>query len=100
MDLYKIIYHPLVLTEDFKKIPQGDQRKILSAIFKKLSKDPYAYGKPLQGELKGYFRLRIMDYRAIYRIENKKIIVEVIKIGIRKDLIVYIHAAKRLKKFL
>ncbi|MFA6305612.1 MAG: type II toxin-antitoxin system RelE/ParE family toxin [Candidatus Gracilibacteria bacterium] len=97
MDSYKITYHPLVFEEDLKKIPQGDQRKILSAIFKKLSKDPYAYGKPLQKELKGYFRLRIMDYRAIYRIEKREIIVEVVKIGIRKDLIVYLQAAKRLK---
>lgn len=97
MNQYKIIYHPLVFEEDFKKIPQGDQRKILSAIFKKLSKDPYSYGKPLQKELKGYFRLRVMDYRVIYRVKNSQIIVEVIKIGIRKDLIVYIQAAKRLK---
>lgn len=95
--MYKIVYHKLVLDKDFKKIPQSDQKKIILTIDKKLTVDPVHFGKPLLGELKGYFRLRIDPYRVIYRIEKEKIIVEIIQIGLRKDLMVYIAAAKRLK---
>ncbi|MFA5948123.1 MAG: type II toxin-antitoxin system RelE/ParE family toxin [Candidatus Gracilibacteria bacterium] len=94
--MYKIIYHHLVIEEDLKKISISDKRKIFYAIFKKLSKDPIAYGKPLSGNLKGYFRLRIDEYRVIYRIEKETINVKIIKIGLRKDSIVYTQAMKRL----
>lgn len=95
--MYEIIYHPLV-AEDFKKILKHDLRKIIAAILKKLRIDPFAYGKALSGELKGYFRLRVGQYRVIYRIEKERVVVEIIKIGIRKDLIMYLQMAKRLKK--
>ena len=96
--MWHVKIHRLVLAEDFKKIPSGDQKHILQVIHKKLSLDPQAYGKPLSGEFAGYFRLRIEDYRAVYRILKKEIIVLVIKIGIRKDDTVYRELFTRLKK--
>ncbi|MBD3331111.1 hypothetical protein GF354_06350 [Candidatus Peregrinibacteria bacterium] len=94
--MYKVYYHKLVLKEDFKNLSISDQRKIVKAIRKKLSKDPEAFGKPLKKELKGYYRLRVGFYRIIYRIEKKKVVVYIIKIGLRKDLKVYLESAKRL----
>lgn len=94
--MYKVLYHKLVLEEDLKKFPKNDLRKIFKAVKKKLKKEPEVFGKPLGSELKGYFRLRVDFYRVIYRIDKGKIIVFVIKIGLRKNLKVYIEAAKRL----
>lgn len=94
--MHKILYHKLVLSKDFKKISKSDRKKIINAIHKKLSLSPETFGKPLQSELKGYFRLRIDPYRVIYRIEKERITVFVIQIDLRKDFIVYIEAAKRL----
>lgn len=94
--MYKIFYHKLVLSKDFKKVPKGDLRKIINAIHKKLFLSPETFGKPLQSELKGYFRLRIDPYRVIYRIEKERIFVFIVQIGLRKDFIVYLEAAKRL----
>lgn len=93
---WEIQYNKLIFKKDFKKIPEGEQRKIVKTINKKLKKDPEAFGKPLTGNLKGYYRLRIDPYRVIYRIEKNKIIVYIIHIGLRKDFLVYIEAAKRL----
>jgi mRNA interferase RelE/StbE len=94
--MYEIVYHSLVLKDDFKKISKADQKKLVRAIDKKLTQAPDVFGKPLSAELRGYYRLRLDPYRVIYRIEKQKIIVYVIKIGLRKDLLAYIQAAKRL----
>lgn len=95
--MYKIIFHDLVYSDDFKNIPKSDQKRIFKVINKKLKYEPEIFGKPLQAKLKGFYRLRIDQYRVIYRINKKRIEVFIIKIGLRKDLIAYIKAAQRLK---
>ncbi len=95
--MYRVVYHNLVLKKDLKKIPKSDQKKIVRTINKKLSSTPGSFGKPLIGDLKGYYRLRTDPYRVIFRINKKEIIVCIIKVGLRKDLIAYIESAKRLK---
>lgn len=96
--LWRIKIHRLVLSEDFKPISYPDQRLILKDIRKKLSIDPKNYGKPLLGELKGYWRLRVKDYRVIYKIREDAVEVLIIKVGIRRDEEVYKRALHRLKK--
>ncbi len=94
--MYEIFYHRFVLEKDFKKIPAGNKKKIFRTIHKKLSAHPEAFGKPLLGELKGYYRLRLDPYRIVYRIEKQKIVVFILHIGLRKNFLVYIESAKRL----
>lgn len=96
--IWQVKIHKLILSEDFRFISPSDQRLILKAIRKKLTVDPENYGKPLTGELKGYWRLRIGDYRAIYKIQADRVEVLVIKVGIRKDERVYRELFYRLKK--
>lgn len=95
---WKIKIHKLVLLEDFKSINYPDQKIILRDIHKKLSFEPESYGKPLSGELKGYWRLRVKDYRVIYKIREDTIEVLVIKVGIRRDEEVYKKLFYRLKR--
>ena len=96
--MWQIKIHPLVLEVDFKTIPRPQQKAILKAIQKKLTIDPQNYGQPLRGEFSGYWRLRVEDYRVIYRIINEQVLVRVVKIGIRKDDRVYQEFFSRLKK--
>lgn len=96
--MWQIKIHRLVLEEDLKRITAFQQKLILKNIKKKLSLDPQAYGKPLSGEFVGLWRLRIEDYRVIYRILKAQVVVLVIKIGIRRDLQVYEELFLRLKK--
>ena len=98
MFIWKVKIHKLVLSEDFKPISRFAQKAILKAIHRKLSIAPREYGKPLFGELKGYWRLRIGDYRAIYKIRKDVVEVLVIKVGIRRDDEVYKKLIPRLKK--
>lgn len=87
--IWKVKIHKSVLSEDFKSISYPDQKLILKDIHKKLCFDPKNYGKPLLGELKGYWRLRVKDYRVIYKIREDVVEVLVIKVGIRRDEAVY-----------
>lgn len=98
--MWKIYFHSLVEKEDFKKIDQADQKLIVKSIVKKLSNNPDVFGKPLTGLLKGFWRLRVDDYRVIYRIEKKQIIVQIVKIGIRRDSEVYEEMLKRIPRLL
>ena len=50
-----------------------------------LSGNPY-YGKPLKGNKKGCYSLRVGEYRIIYEVYPSKKIVYIIRIGHRKDI--------------
>ena len=52
-----------------------------------LTEDPEKQGKPLTGELTGFRSLRAVGqrYRIIYRIEEGKVLVLVMAMGIRKE---------------
>ena len=51
-----------------------------------LTNNPRATGKALQGQLTGYWRYRVGDYRLICHIKDGELIILVIKIGHRKDV--------------
>lgn len=97
MFIWKIKIHKLVLSEDFRSISHSAQKRILRDIHKKLTIAPFEYGKPLVGELKGYWRLRIGNYRTIYRIKKDIAEILVIKVGIRRDNEVYKKLIPRIK---
>ena len=56
--------------------------KVKEALFN-LQNNPYG-GKPLVGDKKGCYRIRVGDYRIIYEVAKKEI--WTIKIGHRKDI--------------
>ena len=67
------------------KLPKADARRISTAI-SGLAKDPRPEGsRKLTGSDDSY-RLRVRDYRIVYEITDKKLIVYVVRIGHRKDV--------------
>lgn len=91
-------FHPLVVTEDLPAIDREGRRRILKAVRKKLTAGPEAYGEPLSRELFGYWKLRVGEYRVIYRIGKAAVTVMILKIGLRRDSQVYAEMISRLKK--
>ncbi|MDP2768058.1 MAG: type II toxin-antitoxin system RelE/ParE family toxin [Candidatus Methanoperedens sp.] len=81
---YTIIYHPDIPKEDLPGIPRNIKDTIKRAIETRLVSNPFLVGEPLRQSLKGHRKLRVGDYRVIYRVEGGKIIV--LKIGHRKDV--------------
>jgi len=93
--MFDVVIDELVFGEDFKRIDRQGRQKIIKAIRKKLTVDPENYGKPLRGELKGFWKLRVGEYRVVYSINKCRVEVYVVMVGFRRDEEVYKEAAKR-----
>lgn len=61
------------------------QKELLLRAIDSLAEDPFR-GYPLRKALKGFYKLRVGDYRIVYDIRQKKITVVVIAVGHRKDV--------------
>ncbi|MGB5550238.1 MAG: type II toxin-antitoxin system RelE/ParE family toxin [Thermoanaerobaculia bacterium] len=61
-------------------LPKSAKRQIRRAVEQKLTAHPFELGKPLRYSLRGARRLRVGDYRVIYRIEPPDVVL-VVKIG-------------------
>ena len=77
--MFEVLYHYLVTKEDIPKITSLCKKKIKFAIEERLTTKPDVYGKPLRRSLKGYRKLRVGDYRVIYRIEGESVKIFVIQ---------------------
>lgn len=81
---WNAVYHPDVPSVDLPKIPQNIQARIKKAIEFRLLQNPFATGEPLRKSLKGHRKLRVGDYRVIYRVEESDVFILII--GHRKDV--------------
>lgn len=70
---YRLVYHSAVPEEDLPVIPANMRARIARAIEARLTEKPEQYGSPLRGTLKGYWKLRVGDYRVVYRIVGDEI---------------------------
>ena len=62
------------------------QSKFKKVIAEKLKTNPALYLEPLLGDMAGYYKFRIGDYRLICEKEEQKLIIIVIEIGHRKEI--------------
>jgi mRNA interferase RelE/StbE len=80
---YKITFHRDV-EKDLRKLPKKQILAILEAI-NALAANPLPQGvKKLTGT--DAYRIRIANYRVIYKIEDQELIVFVLKVAHRKDV--------------
>ncbi len=70
-----------------KKIEKLDKsiRLIIKKSIESLSSNPYK-GKPLSHDIAGLYSLRTSDYRIIYRIKEKQLIIIVVTVGHRREI--------------
>ncbi len=79
---YKVVFTYRAL-KDLKKIDKKTQKRLLLKI-KEYSKNPFNYCIKLTSPIIGTYRYRIGDYRVIFDIEGKEIII--LRIGHRKEI--------------
>lgn len=74
--------------KELRKLNPQDQNRILKWLRQNLAtdQDPRRFGKSLKGRMKGLWRYRVGDYRIISHIDDKKVLVLVIRIGHRRDI--------------
>ncbi len=81
--MYQVII-PKSIQKQIEKIDNKIRVKIQFSLIQ-LSIDPFT-GKRLEGELKGLWSYRISQYRILYEIKNKELLVWIFKVGHRKDV--------------
>ena len=84
--LFAIHYMERAVKEDIPALPSKARQMIQKAIEERLTIDPVGFGKPLRYSMKGHRRLRVSDYRIVYRIDEEKHIVLIVAIKHRKDV--------------
>ena len=89
---FELRYHPDVRDVDIPKLNETIRKRIKRAIEERLSISPHQYGEPLRKTLKGYWKLRVGDYRVVYKVVGNE--VWILAIINRKD--VYTKVMKRI----
>lgn len=82
--MYKILYHPKVVKDDISKLDKKTKDRIKKSIEAKLLEQPELYSNQLKNTLSNYRKLRVGDYRVIFKIVQNNI--KILIIGHRKDV--------------
>lgn len=71
--------------KQLRQLPRADQRRILRAV-QGLANDPRPRGSRKLAGYDDVFRVRVGAYRAIYSVDDRRIILVILKVGHRKDI--------------
>jgi len=91
---YTLRYHPRVADQDLKTIPAETRRRIARSIDARLTTSPERYGVPLTGSLREYWKLRVGDYRVVFKITSPS---ELVILAILHRKHVYERASRRME---
>ncbi len=81
---YRLRYHSAIAREDLPRIDRRMQERIRRAIEQRLTLQPTYYGEPLRHRLKGYWKLRVGDYRVIFQMAGDE--VRILVVGHRRQV--------------
>jgi mRNA interferase RelE/StbE len=70
---FELRYHPDVGDIDIPRLNETLKKRIKKAVEERLSISPHQYGEPLRKTLKGYWKLRVGDYRVVYKVEGNEV---------------------------
>ena len=90
--LFTLRYHPAVRSDDLPLIDRKMKDRIRRAIEERLQTLPHEYGEPLRKTLKGYWKLRVGDYRVVFKIIKSEVWI----LGIRHRKEIYKDIEKRM----
>ena len=89
---FEIAYSKAVVQDDIPRITSAWRDKVRDAIEEKLTTSPDFFGKPLRRSLKGYRKLRVGDYRIVFRIQGAKVLI----LAILHRSVVYKESERRM----
>ena len=84
MECYKIEWRPST-KKDLKAISKAEVQRIINAV-QSLSDQPRPPGSTKLSGSDLTYRIRVGNYRVVYEIHDEIILIEVVKVGHRKDV--------------
>ena len=70
---FALRYHPDVKFIDIPLLDTKLRTRIKNAIETRLTTAPHLYGEPLRKTLHGYWKLRVGDYRVVFKIAAEEV---------------------------
>jgi mRNA interferase RelE/StbE len=70
---FKLRYHSDVKIIDIPLLDARLRTRIKNAIESRLTISPHLYGEPLRRTLRSYWKLRVGDYRVVFKIVGEEI---------------------------
>lgn len=61
------------MSDDLAKLPKNIARRILDAIEGRLATNPHVYGERLRKSLRGFWKIRVGNYRVVYEIVGQQV---------------------------
>ncbi|MGK5088128.1 type II toxin-antitoxin system RelE/ParE family toxin [Bdellovibrionota bacterium FG-2] len=83
---FVVEYLDTVVADDIPALLKTIRQLVKHAIETRLTVEPVALGKPLRYSFVGHRRVRVGDYRIVYRVDVKILIVTIVLIKHRKDV--------------
>ncbi|MBI4665415.1 MAG: type II toxin-antitoxin system RelE/ParE family toxin [Nitrospinae bacterium] len=71
---FQVLYHHEV-KDDISQLNARLKTRVKNAIETRLLTAPQKYGEPLRKTLKGYWKMRVGDYRIVFKVAGNQIIV-------------------------
>ena len=75
---FNVLFHPEAARE-IKCLERAVKERLKTAIAERLMTKPEVYGRPLRATLKGYWKLRVGDYRIVYTIHDADLIIYAVR---------------------
>ncbi|MBE0502427.1 MAG: type II toxin-antitoxin system RelE/ParE family toxin [Desulfuromonadales bacterium] len=78
----------LYAERQLRKLDQPIQKRLLDWLEDRIEgcKNPRHFGEPLRGEMAGFWRYRIGDYRVICEIQDQQLVVLAVAVGHRREI--------------
>ena len=70
---FELRYHPDVKTRDIPLLDAKMKKRVKTSIENRLMTAPHQYGEPLRKTLHGYWKLRVGDYRVVFKIVKEEV---------------------------
>jgi mRNA interferase RelE/StbE len=70
---FELSYHPEVKSTDIPLLDAKLRIRIKNVIERRLTTAPHLYGEPLRKTLRGYWKLRVGDYRVVFKIVAEEV---------------------------
>jgi mRNA interferase RelE/StbE len=74
--------------KQFAKLSEGVRLQVAEYLYQRVAEqpDPRRLGKALTGELKGFWRYRVGDYRIICELRDRELLILIIEVGHRREV--------------
>ena len=72
--------------EQLKKLPFDIASRVTEYMRERAAEAPRQYGKAMKGNFSGFWRYRVGEYRVICSLHDDILVIEVIRIGHRKNI--------------